>query len=129
MVFSTFWVVTLVTMAEIACGESIKLTSITPNQCVNIAYSTYWRMDCTSTLNNHDMADIADSDMTGADRMLTVEPSERITAAQALEHPWVMTGDDELAGSMLGDSLQRMRVFNARRKFKSAINSIIMAIQ
>lgn len=61
--------------------------------------------------------------------MLTVEPAERITAEQALAHPWVMSGDDELAESMLGESLQRMRVFNARRKFKSAINSIMVAIQ
>ena len=48
-------------------------------------------------------------------RMLTVDPAERITAEQALQHPWVMSGDDELAESQLGESLQRMRDFNARR--------------
>ena len=62
-------------------------------------------------------------------RMLTVDPAERITADQALRHPWVTSGDDELSESQLGGSLERMRMFNARRKFKSAINSIIMAIQ
>eukprot|EP00903_Cladosiphon_okamuranus_P008290 g7977.t1 len=62
-------------------------------------------------------------------RMLTVDPVQRITADQALHHPWVMSGDDELAGSQLGESLQRMRVFNARRKFKSAIATIIMTMQ
>ncbi|CAM9801419.1 unnamed protein product, partial [Sphacelaria rigidula] len=62
-------------------------------------------------------------------RMLTVDPDERITADQALRHPWVMSGDDELAESQLGESLQRMRVFNARRKFKSAINSIMVALR
>lgn len=61
--------------------------------------------------------------------MLTVDPDDRITAEQALEHPWVLSGDDELAESILGASLQRMRVFNARRKFKSAINSIVLALQ
>ncbi|CAM9341730.1 unnamed protein product, partial [Laminaria digitata] len=61
--------------------------------------------------------------------MLTVDPAERITAAQALQHPWVTCEDDQLSESELGGSLQRMRMFNARRKFKSAINSIIMAIQ
>lgn len=61
--------------------------------------------------------------------MLTVDPEERITAEQALEHPWVLTGDDQLAESTLGESLQRMRMFNARRKFKSAINSIVLALQ
>lgn len=65
----------------------------------------------------------------GVFRMLTVDPAERITADQALQHPWVMSGDDELAESQLGDSLQRMRVFNARRKFKSAIATIIMTMQ
>ncbi|CAM9405389.1 unnamed protein product [Ectocarpus sp. 6 AP-2014] len=62
-------------------------------------------------------------------RMLTVDPVQRITAAQALAHPWVMSEDDELETSELGDSLQRMRVFNARRKFKSAIATIIMTMQ
>ncbi|CAM9187931.1 unnamed protein product [Ectocarpus fasciculatus] len=62
-------------------------------------------------------------------RMLTVDPAARITATQALEHPWVMSEDDELETSELGDSLQRMRVFNARRKFKSAIATIIMTMQ
>lgn len=68
-------------------------------------------------------------DCHGTVRMLTVDPAERITAEQALQHPWVMSGDDELAESQLGDSLQRMRVFNARRKFKSAIATIIMTMQ
>ncbi|CAM9971946.1 unnamed protein product [Pylaiella littoralis] len=62
-------------------------------------------------------------------RMLTVDPAARITADQALQHSWVMSGDDELSSSELGDSLQRMRVFNARRKFKSAIATIIMTMQ
>lgn len=62
-------------------------------------------------------------------RMLTVDPDERVTADQALRHPWVTSGDDELAESQLGESLQRMRVFNARRKFKSAINSIMVAMR
>lgn len=61
--------------------------------------------------------------------MLTVDPNIRLTASQALEHPWVMSGDDELAESTLGESLVRMRVFNARRKFKSAINSILVALR
>lgn len=58
-----------------------------------------------------------------------MDPEARITAQQALQHPWVMSGDDELAESQLGESLQRMRVFNARTKFKSAINSIILALR
>lgn len=58
-----------------------------------------------------------------------MDPALRITAAQALQHPWVTSGDDELATSQLGDSLQRMRVFNARRKFKAAIETIIMTMQ
>ncbi|CAN0189555.1 unnamed protein product [Ascophyllum nodosum] len=62
-------------------------------------------------------------------RMLKVDPEERITAEDALQHSWVTTDDDELEESELGESLQRMRVFNARTKFKSAINSIILAMR
>lgn len=58
-----------------------------------------------------------------------MDPEERITAEQALQHSWVICGDDELAESQLGESLERMRVFNARRKFKSAVNSIIVALK
>ena len=58
-----------------------------------------------------------------------MDPEERITAEDALQHSWVTTDDDELEESELGESLQRMRVFNARTKFKSAINSIILAMR
>ncbi|CAM9791560.1 unnamed protein product, partial [Discosporangium mesarthrocarpum] len=59
-------------------------------------------------------------------RMLTVDPQERITAAQALRHPWVTGKDEVLVQSTLDESLGRLRLFNARRKFKSAITSIIV---
>lgn len=58
-------------------------------------------------------------------RMLVVDPHQRITAAQALKHPWIHTPAAVLATSGLDVNLDKLRLFNAQRKFKSAINSVV----
>ena len=60
-------------------------------------------------------------------KMLTVNPSQRITAAKALEHPWI-TGSKELKfGTKLEANLKALRKFNAKRKFKLAGKKLIAA--
>lgn len=49
---------------------------------------------------------------------------KRITAEQALRHPWVVGDAAELEKRDLGANMDKLRLFNARRKFKSAISSV-----
>ncbi|GLE08443.1 hypothetical protein PINS_up019626 [Pythium insidiosum] len=55
-------------------------------------------------------------------KMLVVNPAERWTATQLLEHKWV-TGR-EVATVHLTSALEELRRFNARRKFKTAIRIV-----
>lgn len=50
-------------------------------------------------------------------RMLTKNPKQRLTAADALKHRWISQRD--VAPRMhLGETIVRLKKFNARRKFK-----------
>lgn len=52
--------------------------------------------------------------------MLTVQQGDRITAAQALAHPWMKASVSELASHDLGAALAELRLFNIRRKLREA---------
>lgn len=41
-----------------------------------------------------------------------------------MQHPWVVGDDAELEKRDLGANMDKLRLFNARRKFKSAISSV-----
>lgn len=49
---------------------------------------------------------------------------KRITAADALKHPWIVGDASELEKRDLRKNMDQFRLFNARRKFKSAISSV-----
>ncbi|TYZ69478.1 hypothetical protein PybrP1_007367 [[Pythium] brassicae (nom. inval.)] len=55
-------------------------------------------------------------------KMLVVNPAERATVGQLLEHKWV-TGT-EVATVQLTSALEELRRFNARRKFKAAVSTV-----
>jgi calcium/calmodulin-dependent protein kinase (CaM kinase) II/calcium/calmodulin-dependent protein kinase I len=57
--------------------------------------------------------------------LLTVDANKRLTAGNALENPWITGDDAKLANKDLGVNLQKFRNFNAKRKFRAAVNSII----
>ena len=59
-------------------------------------------------------------------RMLCVDVKERWNAQQLLSHPWIQTGDEELANRNIDGTLVVMRKFNARRRFKAAASAIIL---
>jgi len=59
--------------------------------------------------------------------MLCVDQKKRWTAAQLLQHPWIIEGGEELAKRDLTSSVTVMRKFNARRRLKSAADAVILA--
>jgi serine/threonine protein kinase len=59
-------------------------------------------------------------------KMLVVDPDKRLTADQALRHPWFLVGDHELISRNLSTTLDTMKKFNARRKFRGTVKGIML---
>lgn len=57
--------------------------------------------------------------------LLMVDCTVRLTAKQALENPWILGDDEKLADRDLGANLTRLLNFNAKRKFRAAVQSVI----
>ena len=64
---------------------------------------------------------ISDSAKDLIKRMLTLDPSSRITAEEALEHPWIKEREKYAYKKHLIDSVEEMKKFNARRRLKGII--------
>lgn len=60
-------------------------------------------------------------------KLLVVDPDKRLTADQAIRHPWFMKGDHELIERSLETTLKTMKTFNAKRKLKGTVKSVMMA--
>jgi calcium/calmodulin-dependent protein kinase I len=58
--------------------------------------------------------------------LLTVNPDRRLSGDAALRNKWIMGDAAALAGKDLGKNLQEFKRFNAKRKFKAAVQ-VIMA--
>lgn len=59
--------------------------------------------------------------------LLVVQPSKRMSASEALKHKWMMKDSKELEGQSLDTNLVELRKYNAKRKFKAAVNAVILA--
>jgi serine/threonine protein kinase len=59
--------------------------------------------------------------------LLTVSPSRRVNASQALNSKWVLQDAKKLAAQDLGKNLEELKKFNAKRKFKGAVKAVIAA--
>ena len=57
--------------------------------------------------------------------LLTVDPSRRLTAKDALENKWICENDAQLANKDLGKNLQALTAFNGKRKFKAAVSTVM----
>ena len=60
-------------------------------------------------------------------RLLKINPLERYTANEALQHPWIIEDAEILAKRNLDSSLAEFRKFHATRKFKAAAKAIMAA--
>eukprot|EP00804_Cyclotella_cryptica_P028231 CCRYP_014593-RH/>CCRYP_014593-RH protein AED:0.45 eAED:0.45 QI:0/-1/0/1/-1/0/1/0/113 len=56
--------------------------------------------------------------------LLTVDPAKRLSAAEALNHKWVKADAKKLAEQDLGVNLAEFKKYNARRKFKGAVQAV-----
>ncbi|GKY96532.1 hypothetical protein MPSEU_000612800 [Mayamaea pseudoterrestris] len=57
-------------------------------------------------------------------QLLVLDPSKRITAADAVRHEWLKASRDRLGSIMLQGTSQRLKTFNARMKLRSAMIAI-----
>lgn len=57
--------------------------------------------------------------------LLTVDPNARLDATQALENAWIRVDDDVLAQRDLGGAQRVLTTYNAKRKFKAAVSTIM----
>jgi calcium/calmodulin-dependent protein kinase I len=57
--------------------------------------------------------------------LLTVDCNDRLTAEDALENAWITAGDADLAKKDLGANLEKFRNFNAKRKFRAAVATVM----
>lgn len=64
--------------------------------------------------------DVSDAAKDLVSKLLTTDPAKRYTCVDVLKHPWV-TG--ETVGGALTGAQKELKKFNARRKFKMAINA------
>jgi len=57
-------------------------------------------------------------------KLLVLDPDERITASQALRHRWMKTSGENLSRTLLQGTSQRLKTFNARMKLRSAMIAV-----
>mmetsp|Transcript_2511 Transcript_2511/g.3695 ORF Transcript_2511/g.3695 Transcript_2511/m.3695 type:complete len:354 (-) Transcript_2511:86-1147(-) len=79
--------------------------------------------------NPEDWSTVSDEAKDLVKRMLTVDQMKRITAKEALDHPWFVGNRHrpDLINRNLTTNLNHLRMFNARRKFQGAVRSVLFA--
>jgi len=66
---------------------------------------------------------VSDSAKDLISKLLVLDPKQRLTAEQALAHPWISNQANN-SEAHLNSTLEELKKFNARRKFKGAILAV-----
>jgi hypothetical protein len=54
-----------------------------------------------------------------------VDPDKRYTGDQAMKNKWIGADAKKLANQDLGQNLDQLKKFNAKRKFKAAVKTVV----
>jgi len=73
---------------------------------------------------DQDWCDVSPDAIDLVQKMLVLDPDERITSSQALRHKWMKTSSDRLSRITLQGTSQRLKTFNARMKLRSAMIAV-----
>uniref|UniRef100_A0A673NAW6 Peripheral plasma membrane protein CASK-like n=1 Tax=Sinocyclocheilus rhinocerous TaxID=307959 RepID=A0A673NAW6_9TELE len=74
-----------------------------------------------SYMNPRQWSQISESAKDLVRRMLMLDPAERITVYEALNHPWLKERDRYSYKIHLPETVEQLRKFNSRRKLKGAV--------
>mmetsp|Transcript_49152 Transcript_49152/g.119111 ORF Transcript_49152/g.119111 Transcript_49152/m.119111 type:complete len:232 (-) Transcript_49152:2429-3124(-) len=58
-------------------------------------------------------------------QLLTVDPDKRYDSTKALGNKWIGADAKKLASLDLGGNLEKLKAFNAKRKFKAAVKTVV----
>ena len=59
--------------------------------------------------------------------MLTIDINKRLSAREAMRHPWFLKDESSLMEHNLEQSLKQFKSWNAKRKFKGAVKAVMSA--
>lgn len=60
-------------------------------------------------------------------KLLTVSPTQRYDAEAAMRNGWIGADASKLEAQNLGVNLEQFKKFNAKRKFKAAVKTVVAA--
>jgi len=92
-----------------------------PNVSRRIIENRYHRLD------SHGWSRLSELSKDFLAKILVLDPRNRFTADQALQHPWLTNAIDEMGTENLApDYLDRLRVFNLKRKLRAAVYTVVL---
>ncbi|CAM9817661.1 unnamed protein product, partial [Ascophyllum nodosum] len=75
-------------------------------------------------LNSDRLSNVSGEAKDLVSRLLTVDSAKRITAGDALGHPWVLATGASLAKLELNSNRKELKLFHAKQKLKAAIHTV-----
>jgi serine/threonine protein kinase len=74
--------------------------------------------------DDDDWCDISDDAKDLVNKLLVLDPDNRLNASEALRHKWLKMSNDRLSRIKLQGASQRLKTFNARMKLRSAMIAV-----